>query len=62
MTERKAVTVTKYDAAKVTVGNHSGAELPSTGSYGTTIFYVVGSVLILGVLIYVIASRRVKKD
>ena len=62
LTERKAVTVTKDDAAKVTVENHSGAELPSTGSYGTTIFYVVGSVLILGVLIYVIASRRVKKD
>ena len=61
LTERKAVTVTKDDAAKVTVENHSGAELPSTGSYGTTIFYVVGSVLILGVLIYVIASRRVKK-
>lgn len=62
LTERKAVTVTKDDAAKVTVENHSGAELPSTGSYGTTIFYVVGSVLILGVFIYVIASRRVKKD
>ncbi|MGF0141340.1 SpaA isopeptide-forming pilin-related protein, partial [Streptococcus alactolyticus] len=40
LTERKAVTVTKDDAAKVTVENHSGAELPSTGSYGTTIFYV----------------------
>lgn len=61
LTERKAVTVTKDDAAKVTVENHSGAELPSTGSYGTTIFYVLGTVLVAGVLIYVVASRRVKK-
>ncbi|MEI3063898.1 MAG: LPXTG cell wall anchor domain-containing protein [Oscillospiraceae bacterium] len=30
------------------VVNNSGAQLPSTGGIGTTIFYVLGSVLVIG--------------
>ncbi len=61
LTERQAVTIKADDSAKAKVVNNAGTELPSTGSYGTTIFYVLGTVLVAGVLIYVVASRRVKK-
>ena len=61
LTERQAVTIKADNSAKAKVVNNAGTELPSTGSYGTTIFYVLGTVLVAGVLIYVVASRRVKK-
>ena len=61
LTERQAVTIKADDSAEAKVVNNAGTELPSTGSYGTTIFYVLGTVLVAGVLIYVVASRRVKK-
>lgn len=38
--------------------NKTGTELPSTGGIGTTIFYVVGSVLILGAVIVLVAKKR----
>lgn len=61
LTERQAVTIKADNSAEAKVVNNAGTELPSTGSYGTTIFYVLGTVLVAGVLIYVVASRRVKK-
>lgn len=61
LTERQAVTIKADNSAEAKVVNNAGTELPSTGSYGTTIFYVLGTVLVVGVLIYVVASRRVKK-
>lgn len=41
-----------------TVVNQSGAVLPSTGGVGTTIFYVVGSILLVGAAILLIAKKR----
>lgn len=61
LTKRQAVTIKVDNSAEAKVVNNAGTELPSTGSYGTTIFYVLGTVLVAGVLIYVVASRRVKK-
>lgn len=41
-----------------TVKNNSGSELPSTGGIGTTIFYVIGAVLVLGAGIILVTRRR----
>ena len=38
--------------------NKQGTELPSTGGIGTTIFYVVGAILVLGAGIVLITRRR----
>lgn len=39
--------------------NKSGSVLPSTGGIGTTIFYVLGAILVLGAAILLITRRRV---
>lgn len=38
--------------------NQTGAELPTTGGMGTTIFYVVGSILLGSAVILLIAKKR----
>ncbi|MCD8363846.1 MAG: SpaH/EbpB family LPXTG-anchored major pilin [Lachnospiraceae bacterium] len=38
--------------------NYSGSTLPSTGGMGTTIFYVVGSILVIGAAVLLITRRR----
>lgn len=42
----------------VTVNNQSGTVLPSTGGIGTTIFYVIGGLLVLGAAIVLVARRK----
>ena len=44
--------------ATVTIANNKGSNLPSTGGMGTTIFYVVGSILVLGAAILLITKKR----
>ena len=41
-----------------TVVNKSGSELPSTGGIGTTIFYVLGSILVLGAAVLLVTKKR----
>jgi fimbrial isopeptide formation D2 family protein/LPXTG-motif cell wall-anchored protein len=41
-----------------TVKNNSGSVLPSTGGIGTTIFYVVGAVLVVGAGILLVTRKR----
>ena len=41
-----------------TVVNKSGSELPSTGGIGTTIFYVLGGVLILAAVVLLVTKKR----
>ncbi len=43
------------------VVNESGAELPSTGGIGTTMFYIVGSVLVIGAAVVLISKRRMAR-
>ena len=43
---------------KIRVVNKKGTELPSTGGIGTTIFYVIGTVLVLGAGVVLITRRR----
>ena len=40
------------------VMNKSGTELPSTGGIGTTIFYVLGSILVIGAVVLLITKKR----
>lgn len=40
------------------VVNVSGSTLPETGGMGTTVFYVVGGVIVAGVLVLLVAKRR----
>lgn len=41
-----------------TVINNKGTELPSTGGIGTTILYIVGSLLVLGAGVVLVTKRR----
>lgn len=40
------------------VNNQSGTELPETGGMGTTIFYMVGSILLIGAVVLLITKKR----
>lgn len=42
----------------VQVINNSGSLLPTTGGIGTTIFYIVGAVLVLGAAIFFFSKKR----
>ena len=42
------------------ISNKAGAVLPSTGDIGTTIFYVLGSILVLGAAVLLIVKKRMK--
>lgn len=42
----------------VQITNKTGTELPSTGGMGTTIFYVLGSVLVLGAVVLLVTKKR----
>ncbi len=50
------------DTGVVTVVNEAGTELPSTGGIGTTIFYIVGSILVLGAAVILITRRRMNHE
>lgn len=44
------------------VVNKAGNTLPETGGIGTTIFYVIGTVLVLGAAILLVTKRRVNSE
>ena len=46
----------------VDVINYAGTALPSTGGIGTTIFYVVGGLLIVAAIIFFIVRARLSKE
>ena len=50
--------VTTYEEGGVQVINNNGTELPSTGGIGTTLFYVVGAILVAGAGIILFSRRR----
>ena len=45
-------------ATAVVVVNKAGTQLPSTGGMGTTIFYVLGSALVLGAVVLLVTKKR----
>jgi fimbrial isopeptide formation D2 family protein/LPXTG-motif cell wall-anchored protein len=48
--------------AVATIVNNSGTILPSTGGIGTTIFYVVGSILVVGAGVLLVTRRRMNAN
>lgn len=55
--------VTKIDLKKtVDVPNEKGTQLPATGGIGTTIFYVVGTVLLLGAGVLLVTKKRAESN
>ena len=51
-----------YTTTTVKVNNQSGADLPSTGGMGTTIFYIVGGLLAVGAAILLVTKKRMSKS
>lgn len=60
LTERKAIEVTSDNNAKANVENKKGGLLPSTGSIGTTMFYISGAVMLISAFIFMVSKRRMK--
>ena len=58
LNQDKEFTVTADQTLTVEIPNNSGTELPSTGGMGTTIFYVLGSVLVLGAAVLLVTKKR----
>ena len=48
--------------ASITIVNQSGAVLPSTGGIGTTIFYVVGSIMVVAAGVLLITKKRMSRE
>lgn len=46
----------------ITIENNKGSVLPSTGGVGTTIFYVVGALLVVGAGVVLVTRRKVDSD
>ena len=47
-----------YTTVVAKINNQSGTELPSTGGIGTTIFYIVGGVLVVGAVVLLVTKKR----
>lgn len=61
VTETSTTTISyneKLQNAVVQVVNNKGTELPETGGIGTTIFYVLGGVLVLAAVVLLVTKRR----
>ena len=55
------VTPNEHVFAHQDVENNKGSQLPSTGGIGTTMFYIVGSVLVIGAAVVLISKRRMAR-
>ncbi len=52
----------ELDENALEIENKKGAVLPSTGGIGTTIFYVIGAILVLGAGILLVTRRRMNAN
>lgn len=50
------------EVEKIEVLNQSGAMLPSTGGVGTTMFYVLGSVMMIGAAILLVTKKKMANE
>lgn len=61
-TSTAPITVESDNTLATTIVNYAGSTLPETGGIGTTIFYVLGSVLLLGAAILLITKKRMSAE
>ena len=52
------VTVNADNSSKIDVENESGTELPTTGGVGTTMFYVIGGLMMLMAVVLLVTKKR----
>lgn len=50
------------DIFEVTVENNKGTELPETGGMGTTLFYLIGGILVIGAAVLLVAKKRMNSE
>ena len=68
LTSPAEITIAGSDSDETTltvtaeVENNSGAQLPSTGGIGTTIFYIVGGILVLGAGVVLLSRKRASSE
>ena len=53
---------TNTGTVTATIINNKGVTLPSTGGIGTTIFYVIGGILVIGAAVVLIVRRRMNAE
>lgn len=58
----KSIIVGADNMLDTTIVNQSGSLLPETGGMGTTIFYVVGSILLIGAAVLLITKKRMSAE
>ncbi len=56
--DESSFTVNGSASHVVNIENHAGSILPGTGGMGTTIFYIVGIILVCGAAVVLISRRR----
>lgn len=61
LTRQDGETETEVNSENV-IQNNQGATLPETGGIGTTIFYVLGAILVLGAGIVLVTRRRMSVE
>lgn len=52
------VDIANIAATALVVVNKAGTELPSTGGMGTTIFYILGSILVVAAVVLLVTKKR----
>ena len=57
-TTKVNVDIDNIAATAVVVVNKAGTELPSTGGMGTTIFYILGSILVVAAVVLLVTKKR----
>ena len=56
------VDIANIAATALVVVNKGGTELPSTGGMGTTVFYVLGTVLVMGAVVLLVTKKRMSRN
>lgn len=51
-----------YTTVVAEVNNQSGTELPFTGGIGTTIFYILGGILVVGAIVLLVTKKRMSAE
>jgi fimbrial isopeptide formation D2 family protein/LPXTG-motif cell wall-anchored protein len=61
-TTNSNIAVASDGTLSVSIKNVKGSVLPTTGGMGTTIFYVVGTILVLGAVVVLITKKRMSAE